>query len=131
MIGSKLLFGEACRDPTLGGFPTEGIPVRIDERTDELISVSDDRRLLEESVCRQHPLQHLGSDVLTVGRLEEVFQSLGEVERISLDTPCISRTEEAILGESLRICLGIIVVSREDRRALDQDLATRRIDLDL
>ena len=131
MLLAELLFAEVTRHATLSGLTAQHLPVGVDECTDELIPVSDDSDLLEEGIDREQALEHLRSDVLTVGSLEEVLDTLREVEHAILHPTSIPRAEEAVFGERLSVGLGIIVVARRHRRALDEDLTRLGIDLHL
>ena len=110
------------------GLAAHSIPVGVDQGADELVAIPDDRHLLDDRIYREQTLQHLWGDILPVRRLEEVLDTLREVEDTVLHPSSVSRTEVAIGGEGLFVGLRIIVVSSGDSRPLELDLAGLGID---
>ena len=119
MVLSKSYITDASIDTTLTCLASQYLPVGVYQCAHELISIPDDCHLLDDWVDCEHSLEHLWSDVLTVGSLEEILNTLCEIKGISLKTSSIARTEEAILGEGLRIGSIIMIIARSDRRTFD------------
>ena len=97
----------------------------------KLALVGDDCHLVDKLVNKQQCLYLLWSDILTIGCLEQVLDTLGEEQLAVLHISGIASTEEAFLVEHLGIGGVAMIITLRNGRTLEQYLVVLAyLDLD-
>ncbi len=99
----------------------EGSKVWHNQRAHELALVGNDGQLLDEQVNQQFRLNHLRSDILAVGSLEEFLDALLQEQFAVAHIAGVARTEIAVFGKALFVEGLALVVAAGNRRTLEQD----------
>ena len=84
--------------------------------------VGNDADLVDELVDEQLRLNHLGSDILAVAGLEEVFDALLQEQFTILQIAGITRLEVSVGSEGLLGEVLTVVIASGNRRTLEQNL---------
>ena len=95
----------------------------------ELTLVGNNRNLVDILVYQQLRLNHLGSDILAVTRLEEVFDTLCQEQLTIFQIAGITCLEIAVLRKGCLRQFLTVIVARRNRRTFQQNL-TLITDLD-
>ena len=93
-----------------------------DEGRNKFALVCHNSHLVNKLIHQEQRLYHLRSDILAIGSLEEVLDTVGKEQLAILDIASITRAEESVLGECLLVNGIALVISRCDSWAFEQNL---------
>ena len=99
----------------------EELVVGNDECRDELVLVGNDCHLVDEAIDDELRLQHLRRDVLAVAGLEEVLDTIGEVELAVLDVTAVAGVKPSVGIVGLSCDIGLAIVLLHDGVAAQKD----------
>ena len=93
-----------------------------DECRDVLVAVRDDGYLVDVTVHHEAALDRLGSDVLAVGRFDQVLQTVGQEQLAVLEVAHVARVEPAVGIDGLACQFLLPVVAARDGLAAQEYL---------
>ena len=122
------LFAVVRSYPLLLGPSLKLREIRNDKSRNKLTLIPYHRHLIDIFILRQTAFHHLRSHILSIRSLEQILHTLCEHKLTRRgEISGVACAEIAILGESLLIGFGILIISRSHCRALHKNLIILRI----